>query len=201
MNFVTALMKIAVENGVKTPKAQVERYLSPILEIYLEEILLHTLGNEYKLISSEFPIKKDETNQSTNIDYLLVNMKTSALVFLELKTDSRSFRAAQNDIYKTLLNVKDIGCKLHKDLQEIRENTVQKEKYDFIIKKWGLIPDLDSITKSELIYLVPKKSKDKILSSNNTNVLSFGDLPEEVSIHNEEWLIIRQYLIAYVETN
>lgn len=101
--FVNDLMKHIIE-GVNIPKVQVERALSPILSLYIESILTSYFnGNSeysgsYEMISPEFPLKK-ENNQSTNIDYLLINRSKKTLVFFELKTDIGSFDVDQKIRY------------------------------------------------------------------------------------------------------
>jgi len=115
MEFLKQLMEIIVKDGVNTPKAQVERYLSPILAIFLEDILNTKFGNKYKMIAPEFPIKKGtidlestRPNQSTNIDYLMYNETKKRFTFIELKTDSTSFKLSQLDIYNKLETI----CKI-----------------------------------------------------------------------------------------
>ena len=58
--------------GTKIPKVQVERAINPILSLFLESILekyLSRPSNSIKLISPEFPLKKEINNQSTNVDF------------------------------------------------------------------------------------------------------------------------------------
>jgi len=76
MEFLAKLMCTMIDEGVKIPKAQVERYISPILTIFLPELLSKIYTNEYIMIMPEFPIRKgtlkgNSDNQSKNIDYLI----------------------------------------------------------------------------------------------------------------------------------
>jgi hypothetical protein len=103
--FLENLMKEIVDEGMLIPKFQVERCISPILSLFLENILETKFPeNQYELIMPEFPIRKgmlngENDNQSTNIDYLLFNKTENKFTFLELKTDSKSYKYEQLKIY------------------------------------------------------------------------------------------------------
>jgi hypothetical protein len=66
--FINELMRHIID-GVNIPKVQVERAVTPVLSLFIESILNKYFENndeysgEYKLISPEFPLKKDN-NQS-----------------------------------------------------------------------------------------------------------------------------------------
>jgi len=104
MEFIKKLVKSIVDNK-DMPKVQVEREISPILEIFIENLMSDLAKNKlfiergsYKLVAPEFPLdngkkEKGKNNQrSTNIDFLLLNKNTKTLYFVELKTDSKSFK-------------------------------------------------------------------------------------------------------------
>ena len=82
------------------PKYQLERRADIFFAIYLEEILKRCLeGNpEIDLIIPEFPIRKDETNLSCNIDYLCISK--NKLYFIEFKTDNDSVNDEQYNLMK-----------------------------------------------------------------------------------------------------
>lgn len=203
MEFLEKLMEIIVNDGVKTPKAQVERYLSPILTIFLEEILKSKFGNEYHMIAPEFPIKKgtigetNRPNQSTNIDYLMFNSTQNKFTFIELKTDSSSFKPSQLDIYNQLEKIsleenKVFGQLLYDDLLEIKKASSYKDKYQYLIeKKWDT--SLNSINEMEIIYLVPAKTKLKEKHP-SLQTLYFSDFPQSLNIYTKEYEIINSFL-------
>jgi hypothetical protein len=114
-----------IMEGTKIPKVQVERAVSPILALFIADVLTAYFKdnnpNDYLLVSQEFPLKKDNNNQSKNIDYLLVNSAKNQLVFVELKTDSRAnYRQAENYI-KVKESIKQKSAKvLSQNLHKVR---------------------------------------------------------------------------------
>jgi hypothetical protein len=204
MQFLEKLMELIVTDGINTPKAQVERYLSPILAIFLEEILFQKFGNEYKMIAPEFPIKKgtiDSTstrpNQSTNIDYLMFNVTKNKFTFIELKTDSTSFKPSQLDIYNQLEEICNrdtniFGQLLYDDLLEIKKASTYKKKYQYLIDtKWD--ESFNAINNMEIIYIVPAKTALKEKRA-NLQTLYFNDFPKNLTIYPQEYEIINTFL-------
>ena len=120
-------------DGKDTPKAQVERYISPILEIFVAKAIGKIVGKEIELVSAEFPIKKGDSYQSTNIDFLLAS--NDEIVFLELKTDSTSGNASQMSIYEELTGCDRIGEKLVCDFNDIMNHSSKKVKYKCTLNK------------------------------------------------------------------
>lgn len=202
MEFLEKLMQVIVDEGTQTPKAQVERYISPILGIFLEEILKKTFHKEYQMIVPEFPIRdgmihKEGTNQSTNIDYLMFNKTDNKFVFIELKTDSKSFKLSQFDIYQELKDLcknsnEIFGNQLFESLEKIKKHSIAKTKYQYLIDKLNVIPSVKTINDMEIIYLVPAKTKLK--EKQDLGILYFNDLPTELPLFSKEWKIILEYL-------
>ena len=202
--FLDTLMHLIIEEGVNIPKAQVERYISPILSIFLPDILNAVFGHQYTLIVPEFPIRKgtlnpeEPSNQSTNIDYLMWNLTCNTLTFVELKTDSSSFKLSQLYIYEKLEALSKVsptpfGSVLYEDLIKIKKASSYKAKYQYVIEqKWD--EHLNQIDQIEVIYLVPAQTKLKEKLP-DLYTLYFADLPLEVRRFNEEYQVIRSYLI------
>ncbi len=188
MLTIKALLKKIVEYN-DLPKFQVERAISPMLSFYIEDILSKTYGSDkLELISPEYPLK-NKNNQSTNIDYLLINKTKSSVLLVELKTN---FRASTSSVlehqkkYEAVLE-KIASAKagfLVEDIEKIISGTEEKEKYKYLIKRANKINK--EICKGEIVYLVPKTVKDKILNDINkkilelkqTNILSFDEIPK-----------------------
>ena len=82
----------------QVPKLQIERAISPLLSIYIEELVKQHLKNtsspayNLELIAPEFPLKK-KNNQSTNIDWLLIDKNNLVLYLIELKTAGSSYNS------------------------------------------------------------------------------------------------------------
>lgn len=157
------------------PKYQLERRLDIFFALYLPEILKSKINIDidYKDITPEFPLKKEESYRSTNADYAIFSKRNEKiqLYLMELKTDMHSIKNNQNDYYNRANNCK--FSQLLKDIIDIRNNgsmnKISKEKYDTLItymkNNYGIIKQNNEINtekiidKIEIIYLVPKKYK------------------------------------------
>jgi len=184
------------------PKLQIERAISPLLSVFIEELIKEFLINkpelsgEIELILPEFPLKK-ENNQSTNIDWLLVNKEKQILLFVELKTATTSFNSEQLDTYVLIQKyIQKFGAKfLYDDIKIIRNNSSEKNKYDFILQRLSAFHEsFRTINRSEIIYIVPTAIKHRILDA---PVLTFSDFPEYLN-HNyqNEWRQLRKFFLS-----
>lgn len=203
--FLSLLMERIVESH-QIPKVQVERVVSPILSMFVADALTKKFANndslrgKYELVCMEFPLKKPENSQSTNIDFLLVNTTTLSIVFLEIKTDSRSIDRNQLEIYLKLRDeVKEFGGGfLLRNLSEIAGRSARGNKYLFLQNM--IAPYKRTIIDSselKIIYLVPKVLKSRLVAENNIDaVFSFMDLPDNIDGDlAEEWCIIKESLV------
>ena len=202
--FVNDLMKHILE-GVKIPKVQVERAISPILGLYIESILTAYFNNNtefsgsYKLISPEFPLKK-ENKQSTNIDYLLINNSKKLLVFFELKTDIGSLDIKQMNRYLDYKNrIRDSSASiLRQNLDEISSASSKSVKYDYIISRFdSAVESVKDIKNTVILYLVPKAIKNQIEKMGRVDfVLDYNDLPKSIEHkYSNYWRDVRSNLL------
>ena len=202
--FINDLMHHIID-GVNIPKVQVERAVNPVLSLFIESVLNKYFENneeysgDYKLISPEFPLKK-ENNQSTNIDYLLVNNSKNILVLFELKTDIGSLKKKQMDLYVSYKKkiAKTSSELILKDLNKIAGATKLKSKYSRLLNQFNSnINSPKQIQKILIIYLVPSPTKLKIRKNDEIDfVLSFKDLPEDIEHkYSGYWHIIREHLV------
>ena len=105
--FIETLMHHIIEAAM-IPKSQVERAVGPILSMFLDVVLTETFRNDQDLsgslvmVSPEFPLKKIDNWQSTNIDWLMYNTQRQQLLLVELKTSDTSTNDAQNFIYRNI---------------------------------------------------------------------------------------------------
>jgi len=110
------------------------------LSLFIEEYLSLCYEADVRYVAAEFPIKKAENNQSTNVDYVLFRHGPSpAWLFVELKTDENSIRDDQMVAYNSFQHIQ-----MRTLLRQIRENIMpksrQKRKYQYL---------LDTITRSD----------------------------------------------------
>ena len=203
--FLRMLMDRILESHL-IPKVQVERVVSPVLSLFIADVLTKTFENHeflrgiYELVCMEFPLKKPENMQSTNIDFLFVNQTTSSTVFLEIKTDSDSLDRDQLEIYTKLRDeVKEFGGGfLLRNLNEIANHSAKGNKYSFLQKM--IEPHKKTIVGSsdlQIIYLVPHDIKLRLIAENRVDaVLAYTDLPAHIDCEfKEEWSVIRESLV------
>lgn len=184
------------------PKLQIERAISPLLSVFIEELIKEFLKNkpelsgEIELILPEFPLKK-ENNQSTNIDWLLVNKEKQILFFIELKTANTSFNLEQFDNYRLIQKyIQRFGAKfLYDEIKLIRNNSNEKNKYDFVLQRLSTFTEsFKNIKRSEIIYIVPTAIKHQI---RDVAVLSFSELPEYLNhTYQNEWQQLRKFFLS-----
>lgn len=123
------------------PKYQFERRIDTILELLLPDFLSKHFDAIVEFAAPEFPIKKEDNNQSTNVDYLFHATSDNLdkkWIMVELKTDRDSLHSNQIETY----------CKCKKDgmksiinnIQSIRSNSSKKNKYDLLLERIQRFP-------------------------------------------------------------
>jgi hypothetical protein len=120
----------------KLPKYQLERrldifftiYLKEIVEVFYKEILNEKDIKLSEVIIPEFPLKKDGSNNSTNVDYVMFCKKKTKVILIELKcTDVSSVNDKQIEYLK---KSKDIGWNnLHNEESKKYINIYKQGKY------------------------------------------------------------------------
>jgi hypothetical protein len=181
------------------PKYQFERRVDAMLGIFLPDLLLKLYGWQAKIVVPEFPIKKPDNNQSTNVDYLMYRRSNAcgsaeAWVFLELKTDDASFDREQFAIY---LSAMRRGMpQLRSDLDDIVEATHASAKYDKLLRRLDAYPrDLPI----ELLYLRPD-GPPIADCPDPVHFLSFQKLAGvDLERHAEVWGMFRRILLPAIQ--
>lgn len=209
MKFIKDLVGSIVKNK-DMPKVQVEREISPILEMFIEGFMDELGKNRkiaegsYKFIAPEFPLSsEDDSHRSVNIDYLLLNKDTNTLYFIELKTDSSSFELEQYHNYLDVINNKST-IELYDFLGSLK-NTKYKY-YKKGIDENITEEEFKSIRKIELVYLAPKKltlpnnrrKEEGQKAISEINFITFEDLNDFNNINSEYskiWKVITPILV------
>lgn len=187
----------------KTPKIQIERAISPLLTMFIKELIGEYLKNNYLSVGEigvdipEFPLKKKINKQSNNIDWMMVNKQLSWMIFVELKTSASSFNRNQ------LTNYKQLQSKIHScsaqflftDIDLIKTRSSEKNKYEFILKAVSKSrKEIEMIRNSMLIYIVPSSLKKAL---KDERVILFSEFPEEINhTYADEWKQLRSFLIS-----
>ena len=190
----------------QVPKLQIERAISPLLSIYIEELVKQHLkktsspAHKLELVAPEFPLKK-KNNQSTNVDWLLIDKKNLVLYLIELKTAGSSYNSEQLDTYKLVQKfIQKFGAGfLYDDLQKIRNKSIEKSKYDFVLNKCEPFREyFKKIKEAEIIYIVPTSIKYKL---DEVKALSFSELPTTLDhVFSNEWKLLRDFFISIDRT-
>lgn len=225
--FFAQLMQHLMD-GTMIPKVQVERSIGPIIGFFLADALSTPLGEDIVMLCPEFPIRnnrplampaaarivasemqKQESNQSTNIDWLMLNRRTQELLLVELKTTDTSFRTSQAEIYQTLqskIGHQQSAAFLADDLEDICDASQERGKYLNVQKMLaaglGVAEDkireaLARCKSAKVIYLAPEASKPRQWREDWT-WLSFSDLPLTLKnhAHADQWPTLRSSLIG-----
>jgi hypothetical protein len=188
------------------PKVQVERAIGPILGLFIAELLSTKWSKKVEMICEEFPLLKEPVNgilkyQSTNIDWLLYNVSDDQLVFLELKTAYTSFDPVQEDTYcQLIIKIDKNGSSfLVKDLQEIMCRSLERKKYEEVLKCFPKNSPYSNCRKAKVVYLAPsamRKDARRKLAGSEVEWLSFTDLPDKIAGEFAvEWEIIHRKLV------
>lgn len=200
----------SILHDYKIPKVQIERNVETILSIFIESIVKAVFKNknDVKLISSEFPFKK-QNNQSTNADFLL--QSNNVIYIVELKTSSSSYRLKQLIEYIEIKNkVEEKSAKfLIEDLNIIQQASKKCDKYEFLINEVNKNKSLDfsKVNKAEILYIGPenlrKKLNDKAIKFISYVELSEIELKDLENKHEklECWKIIIEKLMKIDSRN
>lgn len=160
--FWGALLNHIIEDGRRTPKVQVERSIGPILGFFLEKAISDLLGREVITLAPEFPLKKAEDYQSTNIDWLLYDKTRNELLMVELKTENTSFCVEQLTTYLRLAINDAPWERMKHDLCRIGKASKSRKKYENTWRELGEkienYPKIESAVLN-VLYLAPKSTR------------------------------------------
>jgi hypothetical protein len=184
-----------VVGNKELPKYQFERVIDAFLGSFLADIVEHYTGGEVNLVAQEFPLKKPDSFQSTNMDYVLFRRdepgRAGVWVSLELKTDPRSLRDVQDEIYARVLDAGTMAS-LVNDVRQIAPRSSQREKYHTLLTRFDGYP-LDRPI--ELVYLAPGRHELSGYEGRFTSI-SFGQLNNvEVDDFAGEWGVFKELVL------
>jgi len=81
------------------PYYAAERRIDIFINMFLERILTAYYDEKVNFVAPEFPLKHGTNNQADKLDYLCVFDETKQPIFVELKTDTISYRNTQASVY------------------------------------------------------------------------------------------------------
>lgn len=93
-----------LEKNKNFPYYAAERRIDLFVSFFSEKILGDYYKSEIVFVAPEFPIKHDQNNQADNADMLCAIKSTNQPIYVELKTDGKSFRQSQLIKYENRAN-------------------------------------------------------------------------------------------------
>ena len=89
-----------LRDNKKFPYYAAERRIDLLINMFLEQILTAFYNNEkVNFVVPEFPLKLGSNNQADKLDYLCAFDSTKQPIFVELKTDTISYKSTQASFY------------------------------------------------------------------------------------------------------
>ena len=180
------------------PKYQFERIIDFCLGIFIPRILEAQRQTAVHLVTQEFPLKKADNYQSTNMDYVLYQEAAGGgsgrWLFLELKTDPRSVRFDQNDIYNRLMESGRSMRELVDDVRAIQTRSSQPLKYEEHVER--LAPfNRHLVEPIELLFMSPVHVEVPGAERTPETIL-FRDLQDlDLAEFDDEWDLFKAVAI------
>lgn len=187
-NVLSKIFKLITENKM-FPAYQAERRIDIFINIFLERILTEYLKEKTTYLCPEFPLKSENNNRSTRLDYLC---KTATQpVFVELKTDADSLRDNQA--------LKYLDCtwkKCLEDIAAIKAGSNYKDAYNLLMDKLNKNKFNDDNPIIRTIFITPINYKTPL------NPFKKIAIKEMISIQNlkisvsEEELVVWNFILG-----
>lgn len=192
--FWAELVSHLIEEGQSTPKLQLERAIGPLLGFFIEEVVsVIQDGRTIIKLMPEFPLRKGDSFQSTNIDWLLYDKDKNEIIFLELKTSRSSFSSEQMETYNQFITEEGTPSPwttLYENFNSIAERaakTYRNEKYarakDAIDRQKERCGNNISHARVKLIYLCPfgSAASAEEISAPQASFVTFKELSNKLS--------------------
>lgn len=202
------------------PAYQLERRADIFFALYLPGIVEHALGVKVDPgVIPEFPLKRDDNNQSTKVDYFLISEDRSRAFLVEFKTEMES-RNEKQDAYLVAAKERGLGALLT-DIPVMAAASNQQAKYVHLLsalERFGLMSlpgDLEAyafpevrrgITERlrhvetvetdasiEVVYLQPKGTGGEAVISFETVAEYLGGLEDPLA------LVFSDYVRRWIE--
>lgn len=187
----------------RLPKYQFERRFDCFLAPFLPRIIETVVGGAALLVVPEFPLKKRDSNQSTNADQLMLVRdrpgKSDTWVLVELKTDSGSYSPLQAEIYHEAAD--DGWSRLRADLELIRDASTHKAAYTHLIERVDEAAGGDAPQDVEVLYLSPSTKPPHVFHSvhfadhEGCTTASHHLTLMDMDVHPEVWSVLKTLVL------
>lgn len=88
-----------LRDNKRFPYYAAERRIDLFINMFLEQILTAFYSEKVNFVVPEFPLKLGSNNQADKLDYLCAFDNTKQPIFVELKTDTISYKSTQASFY------------------------------------------------------------------------------------------------------
>lgn len=188
----------------QVPKAQVERAVGPMLGMFLPTVLGSLVEggaptDSFDVVSPEFPLKREHNNQSTNVDWLVLQQPRDRVVLVELKTASDSVDQAQLETYQEVCRrIEQQGAAfLIDELRAIRDASSKRAKYDALLDRCASFEEPLRRARSAVILCLVPHGCQIPKGAGRMTVRHFHDLPVTIAGgFADEWTIVRDALLS-----
>lgn len=194
---LTAMIDRLIANK-SYPKYQFERASEVFFAPFIEEWLGDQLSCDMSLVAMEFPLKKEQNNQSTNADYLLYSDEPRWWL-VEMKTDLNSLRSTQVCAYRAALNSgKSFDQFVDEVATKIRGNSRKKAKYDSLLASLQSVDGRDFDAPLGVAFITPDVERPQVLDDQIWwgSLLSMLDSFEPKQ-HQELWEHVKRLKAAF----
>jgi len=193
MTFTEKAFNLLASN-LGLPYYQAERRIDIFINVFLEDIVhQHTPFIDAQYILAEFPLKKKEdSDHSAHIDYLMFSPGDKIVFFVELKTDEKSFDLSQVEFYES----KSKFIEWYRDFEKIKMKgfkTKKKFATDVIEKKLG--KDIGEYA-CAVIIIKPLQEKEE-LKKDGRHFIALKNI-EIKTEYQDEWEKLKTIVLSKI---
>ena len=192
-SFLERIFKM-LNNNKSFPYYQAERRVDIFINFFLEDIIQqHTKFKDAIYVAAEFPLKKNsDTDHAAHIDYVMYSESLKCILFVELKTDNKSFDKKQIKFYNHEPNF----LYWFNEMKKIKMNRF-KDKKDFLLEiiddKIGVITEDLTVQTVVLIPSFYEKNKES-----NCHIIQLNDIEIETSFQTE-WKLFKEMILSKLD--
>lgn len=195
---ISSVIELLSQNK-KFPNYQAERRVDIFINYFLERILTEYLKTPTTYVCPEFPLKTANLTQygksrnlSTKLDYLCCT--SSEIIYVELKTDDKSIKPEQLEIYFNNINWSKCLENFDSLVNGPKRNKDYQNKYNVLSERITSLRGNSYVDQVRIIYISPL-SKDQRLNIGKYKVINPTPLHEINLKLSEDEIVVWKFLI------
>jgi hypothetical protein len=187
-SFLEAVFGL-LHNNKRFPYYQAERRIDIFINFFIEDIIRqHTMFRDAIYVAAEFPLKKGETDHAAHVDYLMYSKEYKRALFIELKTDDKSYEEDQIIRYAS----EEGFLKWYEKMLDIKMNGY-KEKKQYLIHQIQIL--IGAITEDLLVEtIILKPTVDMHPKDAKRHFIALKGLDVNTAFH-DEWLVLKNNVL------